>query len=654
MLRCDMQRSRPPYNRPMSEPERHPRPASSGDPVECDLIMKGGITSGIVYPLAIQAFARRFRLRSIGGASAGAIAAAAAAAAEYGRRSGSNPQSFDQLARLPEQLAGDGSGGPTPLERLFQPEASTRALHGLLMSGLSPHRRSAWRSALRWVAGAAWRFPAWSLPALALAGVFAWAAWPSAGVAAPARDWLALAASLLCGLGLLLLSLLAGIARSLLRHVPDNLYGICTGMGAGTGDALTPWLHHQVQSLAGRGDEEPPLTFGDLWGGAAEPDGNHPRHARPWQREIDFRLMTTALSHGRPYTFPLEPAEVFHFRPSELRRLFPASVVDWLQRHARELRPERRIEGCVPLPPMHQLPVLVAVRMSLAFPVLLSAVPLYAHRPEPRAGRRTPERVWFADGGICSNFPVHFFDAVLPTRPTFAINLVGDEQVGPDRRDPADFVAVPEDNIEGQEQPQLRLQRDGRPSLSGLLSAIKDTMHNWNDNTQLRVPGFRDRIAQVRLTRDEGGLNLRMAPALIRRVAARGACAADTLLAHFFPPLLPPPGERPAIRTDWRNHRWVRFRTAAALFEESLLGLLWAERSTADSDASIEALHLAPPSYDYGAEARTEASLEGYAQLLATAAWFERMQHETGAPVFNPPQSEAPKPRSQLRIRPRL
>jgi len=47
---------------------------------ECDIILKGGITSGIVYPSAISTLARHYRLRSIGGTSAGAIAAAAAAA----------------------------------------------------------------------------------------------------------------------------------------------------------------------------------------------------------------------------------------------------------------------------------------------------------------------------------------------------------------------------------------------------------------------------------------------------------------------------------------------------------------------------------------------------------------------------------------------
>ena len=56
-------------------------PAPPGEPEICDLIMKGGITSGVVYPLAIVELAQKYRFKNIGGTSAGAIAAAAAAAA---------------------------------------------------------------------------------------------------------------------------------------------------------------------------------------------------------------------------------------------------------------------------------------------------------------------------------------------------------------------------------------------------------------------------------------------------------------------------------------------------------------------------------------------------------------------------------------------
>ena len=55
----------------------------------CDVVMKGGITSGVVYPKAMVTLAKCFRLKYIGGTSAGAIAAAAAAAAEFATRTGS-------------------------------------------------------------------------------------------------------------------------------------------------------------------------------------------------------------------------------------------------------------------------------------------------------------------------------------------------------------------------------------------------------------------------------------------------------------------------------------------------------------------------------------------------------------------------------------
>lgn len=50
-------------------------------PLECDIVMKGGITSGVIYPRAVCRLAKTYRLRSVGGSSAGAIAAAGAAAA---------------------------------------------------------------------------------------------------------------------------------------------------------------------------------------------------------------------------------------------------------------------------------------------------------------------------------------------------------------------------------------------------------------------------------------------------------------------------------------------------------------------------------------------------------------------------------------------
>jgi predicted acylesterase/phospholipase RssA len=49
----------------------------------CDLVMKGGITSGVVYPKAIDELAHEYMFKNIGGTSAGAIAASLTAAADW-------------------------------------------------------------------------------------------------------------------------------------------------------------------------------------------------------------------------------------------------------------------------------------------------------------------------------------------------------------------------------------------------------------------------------------------------------------------------------------------------------------------------------------------------------------------------------------------
>jgi hypothetical protein len=99
----------------------------------CDIVMKGGITSGVVYPSAVCELATAYSFKNIGGASAGAIAAAATAAAEYARRTGNAVAaaegSFARLEELPKELA-------TGLSTLFQPNRSTEPLFAMLTAGL--------------------------------------------------------------------------------------------------------------------------------------------------------------------------------------------------------------------------------------------------------------------------------------------------------------------------------------------------------------------------------------------------------------------------------------------------------------------------------------------------------------------------------------
>lgn len=74
-----------------------------------DLTMRGGATSGVVYLLAVCEVATKFRVRNVGGASAGAIAAAATAAAELGR---SDPLPPDAYAPLSEEDRAKGRVRP--------------------------------------------------------------------------------------------------------------------------------------------------------------------------------------------------------------------------------------------------------------------------------------------------------------------------------------------------------------------------------------------------------------------------------------------------------------------------------------------------------------------------------------------------------------
>ena len=101
----------------------------------CDVVMEGGITSGIIYPSAIVELAKAYRFRSIGGSSVGAFAAAVTAAAEYRRRHGSD-EGFELFAKLPESLAREVDG-ETELLRLFQPSVQTKRLFKIFIATLN-------------------------------------------------------------------------------------------------------------------------------------------------------------------------------------------------------------------------------------------------------------------------------------------------------------------------------------------------------------------------------------------------------------------------------------------------------------------------------------------------------------------------------------
>ena len=192
---------------------------------------------------------------------------------------------------------------------------------------------------------------------------------------------------------------------------------------------MTEWLHERIQMLAGLPNDTP-LTFGMLWDAGRDKPAESPR-----DRTVNLQVVTSCLSHGQPYTLPFE-GELFAFKADELALLLPDAVMKHLIQPEDEIRAYCRLpEGYHFLPEARQLPVILAARMSLSFPLLFSGVPLYAIRHDRGVQARTSgetvtlnaqtdlQRLWFSDGGICSNFPIHFFDGWLPRRPTFGISL---------------------------------------------------------------------------------------------------------------------------------------------------------------------------------------------------------------------------------------
>src|ERR1700758_4998059 len=117
---------------------------SGGEPDKsCDIVLKGGITSGVVYPLALVSLSEKYRFSNIGGTSAGAIAAAAAAAAEYGRDT--ENAGFDRLAKIPDEV------GPNLLS-MFQPTPVLKPLFDIFVAALKAKTKTGRVIAIIWTA----------------------------------------------------------------------------------------------------------------------------------------------------------------------------------------------------------------------------------------------------------------------------------------------------------------------------------------------------------------------------------------------------------------------------------------------------------------------------------------------------------------------
>jgi len=330
-------------------------------------------------------------------------------------------------------------------------------------------------------------------------------------------------------------------------------------------------------------------------------------------KKISLMMMTSNLSQSRPYVIPFENNK-FIFNRNEFARLFPDYVLKHLIEKSYQSDRVMLPNGYYFLPPSDELPVTVALRMSLSFPVLISAVPLYTVRLTAFARNKKGGMLqlkeddlllnWFSDGGISSNFPIQFFDSWLPSRPTFGIKL---ESLPPEairdgrevsRNVKAEYISVTADEAESEtgvedgktktptpanaEDDDLSdtvylpkanapLTASWKPlttkpsptgkgvplSLTKFVWAIFETAQNFRDNMQSALPSYRERIVQIRLSEDEGGLNLMMPGEVVDNVMRKGQLAAEVIQTHF----------------NFDHHQWVRFLVLMGQLEVNLMQL---------------------------------------------------------------------------------
>ncbi len=600
---------------------------------KCDLVMKGGITSGIVYPRAIAALSKEYQFAQIGGASAGALAAAFAAAAEHARAHG-NVAAFDEVDRLPEWF-GRTEAGHSNLFHLFQPQPGARALFRVFTAPLG---KSGWRKGVA-LGGALLR----SFFALALAGalpglVCLWAALQSMSRLALVVGVVASALVVLAGVAL---GACAGLLRAV-RALPGKelKWGVCTGLGAspGTGSgtngppALTTWLTETLDDLSGKdhAGHTKPLTFGDL------------RAAH-----VGLAMVATNITTGRPYTLPFDEHTHLYFDPKDLREFFPAGVVDWMVAHAPQYESDTIALGSLlPLPDAKDLPVVVAVRMSCSFPFLFCPIPLHAvdfgYGTRDAAGMWRPEPCFFVDGGLSSNFPFVLFDKPLPRWPTFGINLRQND--GTRHAQP---VYMPTDNRGGLQEWWTRI--DGRRGFGGLAAyagLMFDASRGWRDNLQLAVPGYRDRVVHVGLGAAEGGLNLDMPADTIATLVARGTEAANEILARYSPSVEHPAPPDCTIGLD--NQKWVRFRSVMELLEDALLSIDAAAGFGGGGARTYRELIEDPPSYAFRSKKQQD-----YTRLLVQSLRNLARDVRSARDGAYSLQDRAPRPGPELRVSPR-
>ena len=134
--------------------------------------------------------------------------------------------------------------------------------------------------------------------------------------------------------------------------------------------------------------------------------------------------------------------------------------------------------------------------------------------------------------------------------------------------------------------PFTAFDKAGGAGLVSFILTLVNTARFWSDNQMLIAPGVRDRVVNIALRDDEGGLNLNMPSNTIDELDRRGRAAGLLIAARFDPDALEDPETGTANTQVFPNHRWVRFRTFMGAFEDLSRRFVTSRRG---SDAGAQA-----------------------------------------------------------------
>jgi len=177
--------------------------------------------------------------------------------------------------------------------------------------------------------------------------------------------------------------------------------------------------------------------------------------------------------------------------------------------------------------------------------------------------------------------------------------------------------------------------RGAQTDVFKFLLAIVDTMRTWQDTKLGTLPGNSSRTVGIRLTEDEGGLNLNMPSSMIAKLIDLGDEAGKTLVAKF--------AAAPDTK-KWKEHRWIRFR---ATFSAAARWLARLE----EGDTPV----ATPPqqeSYDDLIERMWPPATRRDALHATKSLVEERLSWSTGGYADPNFESQEPVPTADLRMRP--